>query len=48
LRYSRHIKEKGVALFEKAKQAGLEGVIAKRAAGLYYSGNVRENGSSSK
>jgi bifunctional non-homologous end joining protein LigD len=38
LRYSRHIKEKGVALFEKAKQAGLEGVIAKRAAGLYYSG----------
>ena len=38
MRYSRHIKEKGVALFEKAKQAGLEGVIAKRAAGLYYSG----------
>ena len=38
LRYSEHIKEKGTALFKKAKQAGLEGVMAKRAAGLYYSG----------
>jgi len=38
LRYSEHIKEKGIALFKKAKQAGLEGVMAKRAAGLYYSG----------
>jgi len=38
LRYSEHIKEKGIALFEKAKQAGLEGVMAKHAAGLYYSG----------
>ena len=38
LRYSEHIKQKGIALFNKAKRAGLEGVMAKRAAGLYYSG----------
>jgi bifunctional non-homologous end joining protein LigD len=38
LRYSKHIKAKGTALFKEAKQAGLEGVMAKRAAGLYYSG----------
>ena len=38
LRYSEHIKEKGTALFKKTKQAGLEGMMAKRAAGLYYSG----------
>jgi bifunctional non-homologous end joining protein LigD len=38
LRYSKHIKVKGTALFKKAKQAGFEGVMAKRAAGLYYSG----------
>src|SRR5580704_8833224 len=38
LRYSEHIKAKGTALFKKTKQAGLEGVMAKRAAGLYYSG----------
>ena len=38
LRYSKHIKAKGTALFKEAKQAGLEGVMAKRAAGFYYSG----------
>jgi len=38
LRYSEHIKEEGIALFEKAKQAGLEGVMAKLASGFYYSG----------
>ena len=38
LRYSEHIQEKGIALFEKAKQAGLEGVMAKLASGLYSSG----------
>jgi bifunctional non-homologous end joining protein LigD len=38
LRYSEHIKEEGIALFEKAKQAGLEGVMAKLASGLYNSG----------
>ena len=37
-RYSEHIKEEGIALFEKAKQAGLEGVMAKLASGLYSSG----------
>lgn len=38
LHYSEHIKEKGIAFFNKAKRAGLEGVMAKRAASLYYSG----------
>ncbi len=38
MHYSEHIREEGIALFEKAKRAGLEGVMAKRAAGLYYSG----------
>jgi bifunctional non-homologous end joining protein LigD len=38
VRFSEHIQENGIALFKKAKQAGLEGVMAKRAAGLYYSG----------
>ena len=38
LRYNEHINAKGTALFKKAKQVGLEGVMAKRAAGLYYSG----------
>jgi len=38
LRYSEHIQEKGIALFEQAKQAGLEGVMAKLASGLYSSG----------
>jgi bifunctional non-homologous end joining protein LigD len=38
LRYSEHVKAEGIALFEKAKQAGLEGVMAKLASGLYYSG----------
>src|SRR5271165_6503543 len=30
LRYSAHIKEKGIAAFAKAKREGLEGVMAKR------------------
>lgn len=38
LRYSEHIKEEGIALFEKAKRTGLEGVMAKLASGLYHSG----------
>jgi hypothetical protein len=38
LHYSEHIKEEGIALFEKAKQAGFEGAMAKLASGLYYSG----------
>ena len=44
LRYSKHIKVKGTALFKKARQAGLEGVMAKRAAGLYYSGKRTQEG----
>jgi bifunctional non-homologous end joining protein LigD len=38
LRYSEHIAEFGKREFAKAQRAHEEGVIAKRAAGLYYSG----------
>jgi bifunctional non-homologous end joining protein LigD len=38
LRYSEHVPEFGKREFAKAQQAQEEGVIAKRAAGFYYSG----------
>jgi bifunctional non-homologous end joining protein LigD len=38
LRYSEHVVEFGKREFAKAQQAHEEGVIAKRAAGFYYSG----------
>jgi bifunctional non-homologous end joining protein LigD len=38
LRYSEHVAEFGRREFAKAQQAHEEGVIAKRATGLYYSG----------
>jgi bifunctional non-homologous end joining protein LigD len=38
LRYSEHVKEFGTREFAKAQRAHEEGVIAKRAAGLYHSG----------
>jgi bifunctional non-homologous end joining protein LigD len=38
IRYSVHRKKHGQAAFNKAKRAGEEGVIAKRASGRYYSG----------
>jgi hypothetical protein len=38
LRYSEHVGEFGKREFAKAQRAHEEGVIAKRAAGLYYSG----------
>jgi bifunctional non-homologous end joining protein LigD len=38
IRYSSHSRQHGIAKFDKAQRAGEEGVIAKRAAGLYYSG----------
>jgi len=38
LRYSKHVAEFGKQEFAKAQRAHEEGVIAKRAAGLYYSG----------
>ena len=38
LRYSEHVAEFGKREFAKAQRAQEEGVIAKRAAGLYYSG----------
>jgi len=41
LRYSEHIAEFGKREFAKAQRAHEEGVIAKRAAGFYYSGKRR-------
>jgi bifunctional non-homologous end joining protein LigD len=38
LRYSEHVAEFGIQEFARAQRAHEEGVIAKRAAGLYYSG----------
>ena len=38
LRYSEHVAEFGIREFAKAQRAHEEGVIAKRAVGLYYSG----------
>ena len=38
LRYSEHVAEFGMREFTKAQRAHEEGVIAKRTAGLYYSG----------
>ena len=38
LRFSQHVAEFGKREFAKAQRAHEEGVIAKRAAGLYYSG----------
>jgi bifunctional non-homologous end joining protein LigD len=38
LRYSEHVVKFGMREFAKAQQAHEEGVIAKRAAGFYYSG----------
>jgi bifunctional non-homologous end joining protein LigD len=38
LRYSEHVAEFGTREFARAQRAHEEGVIAKRAAGLYYSG----------
>ena len=38
LRYSEHVAEFGTREFARAERAHEEGVIAKRAAGLYYSG----------
>jgi bifunctional non-homologous end joining protein LigD len=38
IHYSSHSRQRGIAEFDKARRAGEEGVIAKRAAGLYYSG----------
>lgn len=38
VRFSAHRPERGVALFKEAKKKRLEGIMAKRAAGRYYSG----------
>lgn len=38
LKYSEHTSKRGKWFFEKAKQVGLEGIVAKRALGIYHSG----------
>jgi bifunctional non-homologous end joining protein LigD len=38
IRFSRHIRTKGRALFRAAMRRGLEGIMAKRAQGHYFSG----------
>ncbi len=38
LRFSVHIAKHGLKFFKKAERLGLEGIMAKRAQGLYYSG----------
>lgn len=38
VRFSRHVKRYGIRAFRAAQRGGLEGVIAKRAEGRYYSG----------
>ena len=42
LRYSEHFPERGVALFEAAKQQGLEGILAKRRGSVYEERRSRE------
>jgi bifunctional non-homologous end joining protein LigD len=36
--FSRHVRKYGTKLFRLAQRRGLEGIVAKRAQGLYYSG----------
>ncbi len=38
IRFSKHTAKEGVRLFAQAKRKRLEGIMAKRSAGLYYSG----------
>lgn len=38
VRLSRHVRGKGKSAFRSAERRGLEGIVAKRAEGLYYSG----------
>jgi bifunctional non-homologous end joining protein LigD len=38
LKYSGHVFKKGMNIFNKAERSHLEGIMAKRAQGLYYSG----------
>jgi bifunctional non-homologous end joining protein LigD len=42
MRYSEHFQEHGVALFEAAKQQGLEGILAKRRGSYYEERRSRE------
>ncbi|HXH00992.1 MAG TPA: DNA ligase D, partial [Xanthomonadaceae bacterium] len=42
LRYSDHQQGHGAAVFAAAKEAGLEGIISKRAASVYHAGRSRD------
>ena len=42
IRYSEHFAEKGIALFEAAKQQGLEGILAKKRGSFYEERRSRE------
>lgn len=42
IRYTKHIKEKGLEYYKRACKQGYEGIIAKRAASLYYSKRTRD------
>jgi len=42
VRYSDHVEEDGPRFFEAVRAAGLEGVLAKRAAGRYVAGRSRD------
>lgn len=42
IRYSEHFPEHGIALFEAAKQQGLEGILAKRRGSYYEDRRTRE------
>ena len=44
LRYSEHVAKFGKRGFAKARRANEEGVIAKRAHGIYYSGKRTRSG----
>jgi len=38
IRFSRHVNRNGIRAFRSARRLGLEGIVAKRAGGRYYSG----------
>ena len=42
VKYSEHFSDRGIALFDAAKQQGLEGILAKRRASLYEERRTRE------
>lgn len=43
VRYSDHIREKGISYFEEAVEKGWEGIVAKRAGSIYHPGKRSED-----